>query len=80
MTDAEMQHIQVPLPVFVREIAREAAREVMEEHRILCPIANVENRVSKIELRSAALVGYMIGAGMFGGGTAAIIFKMLLKG
>ena len=81
MTDAESQQIQVPLPQFIREIVKEAVHEAWKEHRRECPtpagLLVAEERIRKIELKGAALIGYMVGAGVFGGGTAAIIIKGL---
>jgi len=67
--------VQVPLPDYVRMIAREAglvaAREVLEEHRKACPAATSADSVSKsirsLEVRFSMLVGLMIGSGTLGG-------------
>lgn len=78
MTDTDLQQIQVPLTDFIREVVREATVEAWKEHRVDCPIAIVEERLRKLELKGAVLVGYMVGAGLFGGGTAAVLVKVLM--
>lgn len=81
MTDAEIQQIQVPLPQFISAIIRASVAEAWKEHKKEClypaDLVIVEERVRQIELKGAALVGYMVGAGVFGGGTAAILIKGL---
>ena len=84
MTDAEIHQIKVPLTEFIREVVRETVAEVWKEHRAECPVPAamliVEERVRKIELKAATLVGYMVGAGIFGGGTAAVIVRGMFGG
>jgi len=72
-----MEEITVPLSDFVKEVAREAAREVLREHVAQCPIKEVQAKVESLQVRFAALVGLMIGSGVLGGSVAAGLVKLL---
>jgi len=54
--------VKVPFNEAVRQIAREAARAVIEEHVERCPIREVERRVRRVEIVIAALA-VLVGAG-----------------
>lgn len=50
MTDHDMQQVQVPLPDFVRQIVRETAREVIDQHVKSCAHAeSMASRIKKLE-------------------------------
>ncbi len=89
MTEADMQQIQVPLTDFIREIVHEATLQAWKEHQADCPAAVIEaritaleikvgDRIHRLELREALFLGYMVGAGVFGGGTAFFFFKAMM--
>jgi len=81
--------VQIPLPEYVKMIAREAglvaAREVLEEHRKACPAATSAESVSKsiksLEIRFGMLIGIMIGSGTLGGivgvGVSAVVKSLV---
>ncbi len=77
MTHTEVAQIQVPLTDFVREVAKEAAREVIEEHTRACPIVEVGRRVRMLEISFAKLLGFMVGSGLLGGGAGAVAAKLI---
>jgi|6_EtaG_2_1085325.scaffolds.fasta_scaffold102114_2 hypothetical protein len=58
--------ISEPLPDWVERIVDHA----FQRHLAECPLTD---RVQKIEIRFAALVGYMVGSGLLGGLTGALI-------
>lgn len=68
MTDDELQEVRLPLKEFVREVAREAARTVIDEHRQSCAIVELEPRVRDLESKYARLIGIVTGAAIVGGG------------
>ena len=63
-------HISEPLPDWVERIIDSA----LTKHLQTCP---VPERVRKLEVRLATLVGYMIGSGVVGGFTGAVVGKSL---
>jgi len=90
MTNKEqLQTVQVPLDEFILEIAREAAREVIEKHMETCKVHcleadvhAVDGRVRLLELRWARLLGIVAGAGTAGGligSLIPIIIKLIPK-
>jgi len=90
MTNKEqLQTVQVPLDEFILEIAREAAREVIEKHMETCKVHcleadvhAVDGRVRLLELRWARLVGVAAGAGAAGGligSLIPVIIKLIPK-
>ena len=70
---SEQPEIKVPLERWVREIAREAATTALAEHQKQCKISAVEERVAKVEIRQATLVGFMAGSGVLGGLAGALV-------
>jgi hypothetical protein len=42
------------------------------KHMYTCPVAV---RVTKIELRLSALIGFMLGSGMLGGAAGAMVYR-----
>jgi hypothetical protein len=46
-------------------------------HQEKCP---VKDRVAKIELRLATLLGFMAGSGLLGGATGAVVARCLFGG
>jgi len=65
--------VELPLDEFVKQIAREAARTVIQEHIESCPARRVRARVRRLEIRVALLLGLMVGSGVTGAG----IIKLL---
>lgn len=70
-------HVQVPLPDYVREAAREAAWTVIKEHVAACPIKAIEGRVQVLEMRFNILLGAIVGSGALGGAIGAGVLKLL---
>lgn len=75
-----MDEMQVPMPLtdFVKAIAREAALTVIKEHIESCPVAKevvgiksdqkeTDERLGKLELKTATMIGIIAGAGGIGG-------------
>ena len=58
-----------------------AADKLLKSHAELCParlgFPAVEERVGKVEVRLAALLGYMFGSGILGGGAFFGLLKLL---
>jgi hypothetical protein len=81
MADNEGMKIEVPLPEFVRAIAREAAQVVIREHVDMCSavsdLKELFPRVRSVELKLASLVAFMAGAGLLGGGVGALVARLL---
>jgi hypothetical protein len=79
VTSAEETTITIPLLDFTREVAaaagEAAARTVIAEHVLACPIKEVAARVDGLRLRGAALVGYMVGSGLLGAGIAKLLIS-----
>ena len=59
--------VSVPLSEYMRSIAVEAARVALAEHAAACPVAKLETRVRRLEVKFAALLGFMAGSGFLGG-------------
>ncbi|GAB4133048.1 MAG: hypothetical protein Kow0040_14800 [Thermogutta sp.] len=77
MTREEMARIQVPLDSFVREIAKDAAREAAREYFASCPIKDIERRVTALEKQIAFAAGAIVGSGILGGTIGAMITQMI---
>jgi hypothetical protein len=62
-----------------RLIAANEAERMILQHLKLCPFANlaIEERLRKIELRFATLLGFMLGSGMLGGISGALFSKLI---
>lgn len=84
----EHHPVEVPLPEYIREAAREAARTVIDEHVKSCAIAReihdlkINHRqivveVDKLKLKFATLIGLMAGAGAAGGGVGGLVVSLL---
>jgi hypothetical protein len=69
--------IDVPLPDYIREAAREAARTVIKEHIKTCQVGRLADRVDKLENRFYLVIGAIIGSGALGGSVSAIIMKLM---
>ncbi|MBN2559911.1 MAG: hypothetical protein JXQ75_03150 [Phycisphaerae bacterium] len=67
------ENIQVtePLPEWVERVIDRA----LYKHQSLCPVIV---KVNKLELRFAALVGYMLGSGLVGGAAGAALMARIL--
>ena len=68
--------VPVPLPDYIREAAREAARTVIAEHVEQCPVKNLQERMHVLEGRFNYLLGAIVGSGALGGATGAILLKV----
>lgn len=77
MTDQERNQIRLPLDDFVRGVAREAARMVIEDHSKSCVVWEVQRKVDAVQLRLATLIGAIAGSGVFGGGVGALLSKLI---
>jgi hypothetical protein len=73
---ASSEVVGVRLPEFVRQIALVAAWEVIKEHVENCPIKDVQEKVDKLELRVATIIGLMFGSGVLGGTAVAAVLKL----
>lgn len=71
--------VRVPLDEYARQIAREAAREVIKEHVTQCTarqhIEDVEKRIGKLEVRFGTLIGLMVGSGGIGGAASGLLIS-----
>ena len=61
-------HLRVPLDSYLRQVAREAATAA---------VADLEPRVRRMELRFAALLGFMLGSGFLGGFVGGLLSTLL---
>lgn len=77
--DATQEGIILPPVTATRLIAEAAARQVVIEHIGLCPFAGakVEQRLRDMETSVARLIGFMIGSGLLGGATGALVSKLM---
>ncbi len=57
-----------------KKAAREAASTALTEYRANCPL---EQRLRRVELRFAALVGFMTGSGFLGGFAGGMLANLL---
>ena len=67
--------VEVPLPQYVAEAAREAAWTVIKEHVRTCSVVKLDERVTVLEGRFNVLIGAVIGSGALGGTVGALILK-----
>jgi len=77
MTEQERDEIRLPLDDFVRGVAREAARTVIEDHAKACVVWEVQRKVDAVQLRVATLIGAIAGSGVLGGGVGALLSKLI---
>ena len=79
MTNEDLHKIEVPLDDFIREIAQSAARQVIAEHIVTCPlvISHVFDRMTTLENRFSLLLGLIVGSGILGGTAGAMLAKLL---
>ena len=77
--DATQEGINLSPQNTVRLIAEAAARQVIIEHITLCPLAKeaISERLRKLEMRFSTLVGFMLGSGLLGGTTGALLTRFL---
>lgn len=80
INDGNGQTVKIPLTAFVKTMAREAARVVIEEYASKCPIHKMEEDVGEISRRTGALenkfytlLGFMAGSGLLGGSVSGAI-------
>ena len=72
-------HVSVPLPEYIRDAAREAARTVISELVLNKdgPVEKLDGRLTVLETKFNYLLGAIVGSGALGGGVGALILKLL---
>jgi hypothetical protein len=77
--DADQEGLTLPPVLSIRLIAEQEAQRVIMQHLALCPFAkdDVSKRLRNIETRFATLVGIMVGSGLLGGVSGALMTKLL---
>lgn len=77
---APNESVEVPLPNYIRDAAREAARTVISEHFKTCGVKDVIEKIDKrvvvLERRFNILIGAILGSGVLGGSASAVIMKL----
>lgn len=83
------RRVMVPLDEYARDIARTAARdavsEVLAAHKAECAISDVQEEIERdirprlraVEITQSRLIGFLLGAGLLGGGAGALVSKMV---
>jgi hypothetical protein len=82
------EDVKVPLPDYIREAAREAARTVIREHldscsmkrdvvRIECEQKEIKVELDKLRWKFAVMLGLMAGAGGVGGMAGGSLVSLL---
>ena len=71
--DGVPEHIRLYIKLAVAE-AVDKVKDEIHTHEKECP---AKNKVDKLELRWAYLVGYMVGSGLLGGTAGAVVTKLL---
>ena len=74
MTEQEFQREIAKVSVPLDEWAENLIDRTFQKHLANCPM---RPRVEKMEIHFYALVGYMIGSGLLGGGAGALIAKLI---
>jgi hypothetical protein len=74
MTDTERGMISLPLAPWVHEIVESTAKRVIAEHVATCPLAS---RMTQLEVKFSALVGFMVGSGILGGVGGGLLVKAM---
>lgn len=75
--------VDMPLPDFVKAVAREAARTVIDQHvadehrDVDTRVERLESRIGRLEISLARLIGFMAGSGLLGGVAGGIVAKAL---
>ena len=82
--DGTQTQISVPLEQWVKEIVRETIKETLPEHTRACEamllvpvVRDTAEKVDKLRMRFATLIGFMIGSGALGGAAGAVVVKIL---
>lgn len=70
------KNIEVPMPNYIRDVAREAARTVIAEHVKTCGVEKLDTRITVLEKRFNILLGAIVGSGALGGSVSAVIMKV----
>ena len=84
----ELSKLGIDMREFIRlvarEVAQETARTILQDHAQSCPLTalsssvqELQTRVAAIELSKAKLVGFMAGAGAFGGVSAEVLSRLI---
>jgi hypothetical protein len=78
-SDAEQEGLQLEPQNLTRLIARDEANRAILQHLKLCPLAeqDVADRLRSLELSFWKLTGFMVGSGILGGGTGALLSQLL---
>lgn len=78
-SDGNQEGIQLSPTTTTRLIAEAAARQVVIEHLGLCPFTkdDVNKRLRSMEIRFGTLLGFMVGSGILGGVSGALLTKLL---
>ena len=63
----------------IRLIVRDETNILLLNHLRLCPLIGnkIEERIRTLETKLAKLIGFMIGSGLLGGASGAIVAKFL---
>ena len=87
LKDYVEQIVDIAVPRAVNgatEAINSTVRTMMAEHIASCPrdilfsqIQKLDDRVDKIEIRFAALIGLMVGSGVFGGTISGLLIHFL---
>lgn len=78
-SEADQEGITLPPAETIRLLARKEAEQVIMQHLSLCPFSQdgIQRRLREIETRFGTLVGFMIGSGLIGGATGALLGKLI---
>ncbi len=63
----------------IRLIVRDETNKLLLAHLQLCPFVGnkIEERTRKLETQLAKLIGFMIGSGLLGGMSGAVVAKLI---
>lgn len=63
----------------LRAVIRDEATKVVVQHLSLCPFstAEVESRLRRLEIKLATLIGAILGSGLLGGVSGAVLSKLI---
>jgi hypothetical protein len=77
--DAEQEGITLPPIQATRLIAREECISLIAAHTASCTLvrSQIEERLRKTETSLAKLIGFMMGSGLLGGLSGALLAKLL---
>lgn len=63
----------------IRLVVRDETNKLLLNHLQLCPFVGnkIEERTRKLETQLAKLIGFMIGSGLLGGMSGAVVAKLI---